>query len=368
VKCSKDKLGLYLHVPFCLSKCKYCHFYSENISNFQSFKELYWKSLKRELEFFKDFNFTFETLYVGGGTPNSIPVSFLARILELVHSQLNLGKVIEKSIELNPERINKSLLDLLKAFGFNRISIGVQSFVDHELRLLGRRHTAKDAERAIKFCQDQGIENINIDLLFAFKGQTQKTWEFTIHKAIQMDVKHISTYSMTYEKGALENLVNYNPDTFVKLFKIKDKLLKSNHFRRYEISNYAKRGYECLHNLKYWLRHYYLGLGPSASGFYRAESEIRYTNPANIKDYAQGKKWVEVLTEEKALTEEIFLRIRTIYGWKADKDFLELAKSHLGPLISVKNNALKLSEKGVLVADSVTLKILELYEDYRQRT
>ncbi|MEO0246965.1 MAG: radical SAM family heme chaperone HemW [candidate division WOR-3 bacterium] len=367
MKCSKSKYALYLHVPFCFSKCKYCHFFSVTARKL-NLLESYILGLKKEVEFYQPQKLKFETLYIGGGTPNSIPISSLHYILDLIHTKLDLSDAIEKTIELNPDGISKELLKILKEFGVNRISLGVQSFVDEELKILGRKHTARKAEESIQTLLDAGFTNINLDLLFYFKGQTEKTFEFTLNKATEFPVTHISTYSMTYERGAKENLEFNDEKFFIRLIKLRNRILKDHGYQMYEISNFAKKGYECIHNLKYWLRHFYIGLGPSASGFLELDGKAyRYRNPSNFERYFNGQKIIEKITPKEAFIEEIFLKIRTRYGVKLEKDFTAFARTYLGDLVSVKHNSLKLTNKGILVADAVTVKILELYESYKKR-
>lgn len=367
MKCSKSKYALYLHVPFCYSKCKYCHFFSVTGRD-QNLLESYLLGLKKEIEYFQSLKPKFETLYVGGGTPNSIPLPTLRSILEMIHTKLDLSDAKEKTIELNPDGISKELLNILKEFGFSRISLGVQSFVDEELKILGRKHTARKAEESVQTLLDAGFGNINLDLLFYFKGQTEETFKSTLNKAVNLAVTHISTYSMTYEKGAMVNLELNDEKSFIRLVKLRNRILKGNGFQMYEISNFAKKGYECIHNLKYWLRHYYIGLGPSAAGFFEIDGKAyRYKNPSNFEKYINGHKKIEKITSKDAFIEEIFLRIRTKYGVKLGKDFIAFAYPYLGDLISVKQNSLKLTTKGILVADAVTVKILELYETYKKR-
>jgi len=367
VKCSKEKHGLYLHIPFCRSKCKYCHFYSENISNSGEDFYIYLEGLQKEVEYFRQYNFKFETLYVGGGTPNALEPNQLALILSIVHEKLELSDVIEKSIELNPEFVDVNLLNLLIKFGFNRISLGVQSFVDTELEFLGRNHNSKKVYEAYNLIKKYNFKNVNIDLIFAFSGQTTESFEYSLWKACELDPTHISTYTMTFEKPAKENLENKNETITTNMIRVRDKILAKYGFLRYEISNFAKKGYECMHNMKYWLRQYYVGLGPSASGFsIDGDKEFRYTNPTSIQLYAKGIRDIEILSEEQKLMEEIFLNIRTRYGWKTERNFITIALSKFQGLLRAKNNALILTDDGLLVADQLALKILELYEDYKK--
>lgn len=368
-KCFKDQPGLYLHIPFCRSKCRYCHFYSENASALEELFPAFLESLKGEIAYFKEFGFNFETLYVGGGTPNSLSPSQLASVLALIHENLNLSRVVEKTIELNPEPLERHFIEVLNEFGFNRISLGVQSFVNSDLQTLGRTYNAQDISNTVDLLRSNGFHNINFDLIFAFKGQTIENFAFSLKKASEMNPTHISTYSMTFEERALEDLESKDENLTIKMYKIRDKILRAHGYIRYEISSFSRPNFECIHNLKYWLRHYYIGLGPSASGFFLLEGrEVRYTNPSSIRFHKEIPKTFEPLSEEEKLIEEIFLKIRTRWGWKADKNFLETVVQKLKGLVTVKNNSLILTSKGVFVADKIAIKIIELYEDYKKRT
>jgi len=369
VKCSKNKYGLYIHVPFCLSKCPYCHFYSVSIDKKEEFFDIYLRALQEEVARYKSLDFKYETLYVGGGTPNVLSPKELATLLELVHKNLDLGEVKEKSIEVNPENVKKDFIKVIKEFGFNRVSIGAQSFIDKELKLLGRQHTVKDTIRTFQILREAGFNNINIDLIFAFKGQTLPSFQYSLEQTCDLAPEHISTYTMTYEKPARKDLELKDEETVVKMFRLRNKILKAHGFKMYEISNYSKKGFECLHNLKYWLRHYYIGLGPSASGFYLKDGkEIRYTNPSSFLQYSKGIKKIEILNENQKVIEEIFLSLRTKWGLKVKSELLKSIPEELKPFIKVKNNSLFLTEKGMLVADSIALKIYEHYEELKKET
>ncbi len=368
MKCFKNKYGLYVHVPFCLSKCPYCHFYSVTVDKKDKLFNIYIKALQKELEEYKALDFKYETLYIGGGTPNSLSPAELTTLLKLLHKNLPLDEIREKSIEVNPENLNQDFIKIIKEFGFNRVSIGAQSFVDEELRLLGRRHSVKDTIEAFEKLRESGFKNINIDLVFGFKGQTLSGFQKSLENTCKLAPEHISTYTMTYERPAKENMELNDEETIVKMFRLRNKILKDYGYIMYEISNFSFKGFECLHNLKYWLRHYYIGLGPSASGFYLKEGkEIRYTNPSSFSLYAKGIKKIEALNENQKLLEEIFLSLRTRWGLRVESNLIKNLPGELKPFIRVKNNSLFLSEKGILVADAVALKIYEHYEEFKKK-
>jgi len=355
-------------VPFCLSKCPYCHFYSVTVDKKDKLFNIYIKALQKELEEYKALDFKYETLYIGGGTPNSLSPAELTTLLKLLHKNLPLDEIKEKSIEVNPENLNQDFIKIIKEFGFNRVSIGAQSFVDEELRLLGRRHSVKDTIEAFEKLRESGFKNINIDLVFGFKGQTLSGFQKSLENTCKLAPEHISTYTMTYERPAKENMESNDEETIVKMFRLRNKILKDYGYIMYEISNFSFKGFECLHNLKYWLRHYYIGLGPSASGFYLKEGkEIRYTNPSSFSLYAKGIKKIEALNENQKLLEEIFLSLRTRWGLRVESNLIKNLPGELKPFIRVKNNSLFLSEKGILVADAVALKIYERYEEFKKK-
>ncbi len=367
MRCSKEKYGLYIHVPFCYKKCKYCHFYSVEKSGQESLIKKYIEGIKNEIIYWSNFGFQFETLYIGGGTPNSLTPGELDHILSNTFKHLKIDNNAEKSVEVNPGKLSKDFINVLNNYGFNRISIGAQSFVELELRILDREHTVNDTVETFETLRDFGFNNINFDLIFAFKGQTLENFRYSLEQTCNFNPEHVSTYSMTFEPPARENLEIQDDKIALKMIRMSERILSQCGLKRYEISNFSKRGFECIHNLKYWLRHYYIGIGPSASGFYRLEGkEIRYTNSPSFDWLKEGKAEFEVLNSEKQLIEEIFLKIRTKWGWQTDEKFCKKVKEELKSYISVKNNSLILTKKGILVADKIALKIFELYEDFKE--
>ncbi|MDD5134909.1 MAG: radical SAM family heme chaperone HemW, partial [Phycisphaerae bacterium] len=254
--------SVYIHIPFCKSKCFYCGFFSKPPGKFDI-----QRVLNAEIAELKKTSFAkpVETVYIGGGSPASIGAKalcgFLKEIAELT------GKADEFTVEINPSDANETLLNNLKNIGVNRISIGAQSFVQSELDFLGRRYKAKQIEETIKAVREAGVENIGIDLIFAVPGSDLKSWRENLHKAIELNVQHISAYSLTYEKDtALEELKSAGKITAIdeeldrKMYETAIEVLTEAGFGHYEISNFARPDFECRHNLAYWKNEYYLGI------------------------------------------------------------------------------------------------------------
>ena len=358
----RKPLGLYLHIPFCSRKCNYCTFFS--VIPTEELYDLYIKGLRRELKFFKQFGFTFNTFFVGGGTPTSIPIKAFEDIIKMIMEELAVDPLKEFTVEVNPESLTDDHILLFKDFGVNRISIGAQSFIEQELRLLGRSHGVKDIHRAYYKLREAGFKNINIDIMFGFKGQSLKSLGYTLEQVTQLAPEHISTYSLSYEKGAKKDLRLKNEQVLVSMFTLTKKLLESSGYLRYEISNYAKSGFESLHNLRYWMHDFYIGLGPSASGYYlNGKDLLRYKNTKNLVQYAKIEREYETLSPKEWLLEEIFLKTRTKWGIKIkDKRIREKIKEELGEYIILKGERVILNDRGLLLHDTISLKIGEIYE------
>ena len=306
--------------------------------------EDYLRALEREASSAEDWGFG--TLFVGGGTPSYLGPSRLARLFEILFKNFNLENLAEFSVELNPESTSRSLLEELRAWGVNRISVGVQSFWDEELRALGRVHSAREARRALGLALELGF-SVNADLMFGFEGQTLKSFEGSLLEAVRLGVHHVSTYSFTPRKGprALPE------EDVVRMFYLRDEVLLPAGYERYEISNYALRGHRCLHNLNYWRGGEYLGLGPSAESF---RAPWRWRN-RGLWGYLKGLPPArEHLSPSQILAERVFLGIRLSEGlewpWGVPEE--------LEGLVVKERGRVRLTQRGVLVADSVALALV----------
>ena len=372
--------GIYIHVPFCRSKCTYCGFYSiVDFSLKDSFIEALTKEFELRSQIVKDR--VFKTIYIGGGTPSTLDPPDFLKIFDSLRKNYKIADNAEITVEVNPESVSEDLIKILISEGVNRISMGVQSAVERELRLLGRIHDLKTAERAVKLIQDQGIENINVDLIFGIPGQSVSDFEKSLEWAIKQDVKHISTYSLTLERGTeLHRLVKVGklkmPDEtgVIELYRVRDKVLKNHGFVRYEISNFSRPGYECKHNLIYWYHGEYIGFGPSAASFLYESPPVRFQNRRSLKLYVEhllngnlppGDS--EALDRKSLLLERIFLYIRTIRGLPCEfAEFVFNLREDLKRFFEG-NHYRVLNFEGMLLADHLALEIFQTIEEMAEK-
>jgi oxygen-independent coproporphyrinogen-3 oxidase len=291
MKMSVEPAGLYIHIPFCEQKCRYCGFYSEPIKDYDPDRLI--SAIIAELGLHGQIE-GIEMVYIGGGSPSCLPEDLL---LQLVNY---LPKAEEFTVEVNPGQVNQHILKKLRKAGVNRLSIGAQSFIDNELKFLGRRHSAVDINRAVESAKQAGFENIGLDLIFAIPQSTLKSgvsrplreWEKTVRAAIELDVQHISAYALTYEENTpLQNMVSagevkpVNEETDRVMYETTIDILEQAGFTQYEISNFAKPGFECKHNLNYWANKSYIGIGPAAGSYWQGK---RTLNIADINKYIEA--------------------------------------------------------------------------------
>lgn len=321
------KGGLYIHIPFCKRKCDYCDFYStvSNSNQFDKFAaaEIDEINLYQKHPVFSALNFN--TLYFGGGTPSLFSPDLIQYIFQTAVSTYNFSPTREISLEANPESLTLEKLLNYRKIGFNRISIGVQSFSDKSLRKLGRLHDVQQAVNSVRWARQAGFGNISIDLIFAIPGQTFQQWEQTLSEAISLNPHHISAYCMTIESGTpLAKKINSGAETAASEDLEREMYLATVHildhagFKQYEISNFAKSGFECKHNLTYWDISPYLGIGPSAHSFL---GDSRQWNVSDLNSYLKKLDkheppiaGTEKLTEKQKEFEFIFLHLRTTQG------------------------------------------------------
>lgn len=313
--------GIYLHIPFCNTKCIYCDFYS--ITDHSRKNELI-NCLIKEIEekslLLKDKQF--DTIFFGGGTPSLLAYDDFSYLFNSLYSNLSISDNSEITIEANPGTMNKKKLNEFKKLPINRLSFGVQSFIDSELKFLTRIHSAEQAISSIKSAQDAGFNNINLDLIFALPYQNIESWQYSLDKAIDLKTKHISAYSLIYEEGTVlydlhkkKKVNKANEEKERELFDFTMEYLKVNGFCQYEVSNYAREGFECRHNLKYWNRNEYIGFGPSAASFI---NNRRWVNTRNIDEYIKrvssgdvSYDLFETIDEQTSIYEYIFLGLRS---------------------------------------------------------
>lgn len=371
----KTNGGVYIHIPYCVSKCGYCDFYSvSSRDGRREYPGFLIEEIKLRAEKFKD-EIAFDTIFFGGGTPSLLHSKEINAILTALADNFEITKNPETTIECNPGAVDEGkLLGFFKA-GVNRLSFGVQSFLGRDLSALGRIHTPSQAIDSVKMARKVGFSNIGIDLMFALPGQSIKAFEENLERAIELEPQHISCYSLTVEPGTpMAAEANANPELIAddhiqaEQYSHAVNLLAKEGFRRYEVSNFAKPGYECRHNFNYWRRQQYLGFGPSAHSFI---NNIRSWNIADLGEYKtrilhndsveEGK---ETLTREQAMAEYVFLGLRsegiTFNNFEEEFGikFMALYETKIASLIENRlavatKEKLFLTDKGFLVCDEI---------------
>lgn len=371
--------GLYIHVPFCTKRCLYCDFYSNTDMDY---KEIYVKMLIREMELRKNYlqGEPLETIYFGGGTPSQLSIAELARIFEAIYQHFSTTEQMEITLEANPDDMTPNYVANLEKLPINRISMGVQSFDEDDLKFLNRRHDVQEAVRAVDLCKRHHIYNISIDLIYGLPNQTVTKWEKNLDEAIRLDIPHLSAYHIIYEEGTpLHKLVEagkVNPvdeETSVTLFStLMDKLTAAG-FEHYEISNFARNGFYSRHNSSYWLGKRYLGLGPAAHSYDGMEREW---NAASLNKWIKGIRERNLAIEKELLdlntryNDYIVTHLRTMWGVDLNevsaqfgntkrKYCEEMAQTHKKQgLILQKDNKLVLSRAGIFISDSIVSDLL----------
>lgn len=366
--------GIYIHIPFCKTKCHYCDFYKT--TDFGA-KTDFVSALKKEIKWRKDElgSEKIASIYFGGGTPSVLKITEITEILALVSQCYELENDIEITLEANPDDLSSDFLEGVKTTTVNRLSIGTQSFHDHDLKSMNRRHNSHQAIHSIKAVRDSGIDNISIDLIYGLPDQTLKDWEDNIEKALQLDVQHISAYHLTYHEGTVfykylqAGKINELPDELsLKQFKVLIQQLKEAGFEQYEISNFARNGCYSKHNKAYWERKKYLGFGPSAHSF---DHKTRRWNVSSLRKYLQAIDqqavfWEsEILSEQDQYNDYLITSLRTKWGIseaylkqsfneKYIRYFQAKAKKYLNSEhLRLKNGIYLLSEEGLFISDKI---------------
>lgn len=374
-------LGLYLHVPFCLRKCAYCSFYSE--AGLPPDKgKAYLAAVTAQLRQVSTCQRPLTSIFFGGGTPTMLPPEVLSSLLAACLHSFPCAEEPEISLEVNPATVDCSGLNLLRQAGFNRLSIGVQSLHDGELRQLGRPHSAAEALQTAQLARRAGFTNINLDLMYGLPGQTLATWQDTLVQALALQPQHLSIYELTIEESTpfarqheQGNLLLPNEDTVLRMLEETQRLLRGEGFHRYEISNYARHGCECRHNINYWQNGEYIGVGPGAVA---CLSGTRRSAVADVREFCRliesGQSvWEEeeCLAPEAAFRETIIMGLRMTDGVSLEelhRRFGINAEAYYGaPLARLirqemleraDNGWLRLTEQGLLLANTVMAELV----------
>lgn len=375
---AKEGRSLYVHIPFCLKKCRYCDFYSLPAGSSSMLKR-YTKALKKELEikaaYFSDTRV--KTVYIGGGTPSIMSGEQLKRMMDAIGTYLQVDHDAEISLEANPATLDADKLRDIRKAGFNRISLGIQSFKDQELFILGRSHTADDAMNTIKLIQDSGISNYNLDLIYGIPGQTMSSWEKTLEIALEAEPTHLSMYLLQLDestplavdirKGRLTLL---GEECEAQMYELGMDMINTRGFMQYEISNFSRPEYECQHNLGYWKAMEYIGIGAGAVSF---TDQRRYINKRDLIHYLSAMEngtqceveELEYMKEHELVADAIILGLRMCngidlqqlqdrYGINILDYYKDVIEEYIDRgLLYINNGRLRFSQKAYFISNEV---------------
>lgn len=368
--------GIYLHIPFCASRCSYCDFFST--LRLQQTGDRYVEAVIAEARLRQGelHGEVIRTLYMGGGTPSQLPVFLLKRLVEGLQDTFDLSGVEEFTIEANPDDVTPAWCAELPSLGVNRVSMGVQSFEDSILGFIGRRHTAAQVVGAVDRLRTVGIDNISLDLIYGLPGQTVASWTASVEQALALAPQHISAYGLTYEEGtrlwrqrANGEVIEVPEDQCLEMYRILVESLHDAGYEHYEISNFALPGYYSRHNSSYWNDTPYLGLGAAAHSY---DGTVRRSNPPSLQGYIDGVMSGELAIEQEELSrwerydERVMLGLRTSQGVDADRlreefgedawrHFTSEAQRHIaaGNIRRVGENRYVLTRDGIMLSDNV---------------
>jgi len=374
--------GIYIHITFCKQACHYCNFH---FSTSLRHRDEMVTAICKEIDLQKDFltNKNLTTIYFGGGTPSLLETSEINQILERLSKNYSWENNIEITLEANPDDITTEKISKLRAGGVNRLSIGIQSFIDSELLASNRAHNSDESLKAVQKCQDAGIDNLSIDIIYGMPGSTQDSWQYNIDKALELDVDHISSYALTVEpKTFLDHMVKKGGILLPKEMEVNKQYLQLIHslttagYDHYEISNFAKPSKYAVHNTNYWMSVPYLGLGPSAHSYQPTFRQWNINNNAKyIKSISKG-----VIPSEREQTkyadqfnEYIMTRLRTMWGvdlnelnnrFSSELNNVQknIAKYIKSQHVLLEDNHYRLTPKGKLLADGIASDLFLIEE------
>jgi len=366
--------GIYIHVPFCKRKCSYCNFYSVARSDIRAD---YLAAVERELCLRRNYlqGEPVKTIYFGGGTPSLLQPSEIQAIIDSIKQKFEVEADAEITVEANPDDLTESYVDKLAKTDTNRLSIGIQSFNDAMLQFMNRRHSAQQAIDAVHRCQEAGFKNISIDLIYGLPGMQNNQWRQQLVEAEKLNVQHLSAYHLTFEEGTAfglklkqKKILEIAEEESLAQFDVLTDWAKAAGFEHYEISNFARPGFQSRHNSSYWDRTIYLGVGPAAHSYNRI---TRSWNVANVKAYIDGLASGEVVSESETLSasdifnDYVITALRTAKG--IDLDYLHSnhpekmvgymehqAQSFLATdKLEIKDRHLKLTHNGIFISDEI---------------
>ena len=364
--------GLYIHIPFCVKKCEYCDFLS--FSGCENYFDEYISALLREMEKYQGTEC--DTVFIGGGTPSVLSYKQIERVCDGVKRNFKLSQNLEWTMEINPGTVTEKKIQAMKDGGVNRVSVGVQSFNDNELEAVGRIHRSKSAYDTVTAIHNAGFSNISIDLMESLPYQTDDSFKRSLEVAMSLPISHISVYSLIIEDGTpikekYDNGIYALPDedSDRDLYKYTGEYLKQNGFSRYEISNYAKAGFESKHNLKYWNCDEYIGIGLGAHSYIDG---VRSYNTSVLGEYISGVTTVDenILTKNDKMGEFMMLGLRKTEGVDKNEFYRrfdvypdEIWKTQIDKFIALKlmkeeNGAYSLTQRGIDISNSIMCEFL----------
>ena len=373
--------GVYVHIPFCASRCSYCDFFSTLQQG--EMGERYVEAVVAEARLRRGelHEEPVRTLYLGGGTPSQLPLPLFARLVDGLCEALNLSHVEEFTVEANPDDVTPEWCRGVAAVGVNRVSMGVQSFENPILRLIGRRHTARQAIVAVRCLREAGIDNISVDLIFGLPGQTVDSWAASVRQALTLRPQHLSAYGLTYEEGTRlwrqrerGDVVEVSEEQCIEMYRRLVVMLQAAGYEHYEISNFALPGYRSRHNSSYWNETPYLGLGAAAHSY---DGNLRRSNPHDLQRYVGAVMVGEAACRQETLTwqerydERVMLGLRTSGGVDSEtlrRDFGAAAWRHFtceasrhvtaGTLRIEEGGRYILTNDGIMLSDSIIRDLL----------
>ena len=385
---NKRPLGIYLHIPFCVRKCNYCDFLSAPAQ--EETRRRYVQCLTEEIRQFEAAKeYEVKSVFFGGGTPSILEGKWIAALMEELEKIFSFSEIPEITIECNPGTLTAEKLDHYRKSGINRLSLGLQSADENELKLLGRIHTWEDFYKNYQQARESGFENISVDLMSALPGQTVSSWKRTLEKVLALKPEHISAYSLIIEEGTpfydwygaedekrrrglADNgrTVLPSEEEEREMYYDTKRFLTEAGYHRYEISNYAREGYESIHNSGYWLRREYVGFGLGASSQVK---NLRCKNTERLEDYLKSdffKKEVQILTRQEEIEETMYLGLRMMqgvnlqgfqktFGVRVETLYKEtLEKLERQGLLRIKDGCLRLTDSGIDVSNAVMAEFL----------
>lgn len=367
-------LGIYVHIPFCVSKCVYCDFFSGLADDFT--KEMYVNAVIEQINKtapYQRADYNVVSVFFGGGTPSSLNPRLLIKILDTLKKNYNFSEDVEITVECNPGTVTTGGLLLYKDAGVNRLSFGLQSTIDADLKMLGRIHTFEDFLESYENARKHGFNNINVDLMSAIPGQSLDSWKKNLRTIVNLRPEHISAYSLIIEEGTpiytrLEKneLTLPDEDSERDMYHVTEDILASHGYDRYEISNYARPGKECRHNILYWDRTEYIGYGAGAASFVKNQ---RFSIKKNLESYIDNPmdcfEDIEDVSEKEAMAEFMYLGLRMMKGVKENDFRVQFGRNInnvYGDIISnycksghlsYENGIIKLTQKGIDVSNYI---------------